>query len=416
MSAPEVIASRQPAAEWPTAEVVTAAQADPNWRPLPFLQYVLKLHGNCNLACDYCYVYELADQSWRYKPAMIGRDTIARFAVRLGEHTRRHGLREVDVVFHGGEPLLAGAEMIDYAATVVRREVGSGTSVRLSIQTNGVLLDDRVLPTLLAHDVYVSVSLDGGREAHDRHRRYRNGNGSYDKVIRGLSALRAPRYAHLYASALCTIDVGNDPLEVYQSLLATKPPAIDFLLPHGTWDAPPPLRTPDASRTPYADWLIPVFDRWYSAPVREVRVRLFEELINAVLGGVSRSEVLGLGPLRVLIVDTDGSLELADTLKSTFEGAPATGLSVDAEFDAALTHPGVVAQQLGRNALCATCLQCPVHELCGAGQYPHRYRSGTGFLNPSVYCPDLIRLIHHIRTRVIDDVRTLARRAERSNR
>jgi uncharacterized protein len=28
--------------------------------------------------------------------------------------------------------------------------------------------------------------------------------------------------------------------------------------------------------------------------------------------------------------------------------------------------------------------------------YAHRYRSGTGFANPSVYCPDLIRLIGHI--------------------
>jgi uncharacterized protein len=58
-------------------------------------------------------------------------------------------------------------------------------------------------------------------------------------------------------------------------------------------------------------------------------------------------------------------------------------------------------------ALSATCLACPVHRICGAGLYPHRYRPGTGFLNPSVYCTDLRRLIEHIRDRVHADLRRL---------
>lgn len=31
-------------------------------------QYVIKLHSRCNLACDHCYVYEHADQTWRQHP------------------------------------------------------------------------------------------------------------------------------------------------------------------------------------------------------------------------------------------------------------------------------------------------------------------------------------------------------------
>jgi len=42
--------------------------------------------------------------------------------------------------------------------------------------------------------------------------------------------------------------------------------------------------------------------------------------------------------------------------------------------------------------------------ICGGGLYPHRYRQGTGFRNPSVYCDDLLRLISHISGRVITDV------------
>jgi uncharacterized protein len=42
--------------------------------------------------------------------------------------------------------------------------------------------------------------------------------------------------------------------------------------------------------------------------------------------------------------------------------------------------------------------------VCGGGLYPHRYRPGEGFRNPSVYCPDLLRLIEHVSARVTADV------------
>ena len=63
-------------------------------------------------------------------------------------------------------------------------------------------------------------------------------------------------------------------------------------------------------------------------------------------------------------------------------------------LDDALGHPGVVARQIGTAALPDSCLECPVHRVCGAGFYPHRYRAGAGYRNPSVYCPDLMRIIH----------------------
>ena len=47
--------------------------------------------------------------------------------------------------------------------------------------------------------------------------------------------------------------------------------------------------------------------------------------------------------------------------------------------------------------LSATCRHCPVVTSCGGGLYAHRYRSGSGFLNPSVYCADLKKIITHVR-------------------
>ncbi|SEG16349.1 uncharacterized protein SAMN04489712_103453 [Thermomonospora echinospora] len=370
---------------------------------MPFREFVLKIHGRCNLACDYCYMYQGADQSWRSRPAVMSAAILRQTAQRIARHARAHGLAEVEIVLHGGEPLLAGPAFIDFAATELRRGLPAGHRVGIGVQTNGLLLDERMLALLAAHDIGVSVSLDGDRAAHDRHRRRANGRGSHAAVRRALKTL-TDRHRELYRGLLCTIDLANDPVAGYEALLETAPPRIDFLLPHGTWSEPPPGRGPDAG-TPYADWLIAVFDRWYGAPVRETGIRLFEEIINLVLGGRSRSESVGLSPVALIVVDTDGTMQQVDTLKTAFPGAPETGLTVtEHEFDDALRHPGVVARQIGRAALCAQCTACPVGDICGGGCYTHRYRRGHGYRNPSVYCLDLKKLIMHVHRRIDADL------------
>jgi uncharacterized protein len=402
MVADAVRSSADGVAEWPAADVVRDAQADPSWNPEPFTQFVVKVHGRCNLSCDYCYVYEMADQSWRIKPATMQPDVLRKTARRIGEHAAAHALEVVDVLFHGGEALLVGPAYIEQAAAIMRAAVSGTSRLRLRIQTNGILLTESVLRVLRDADIQVSVSLDGDAAAHDRHRRYASGRGSHAAALRGLSRLRQPAYVDLFASVLCTIDIDNDPLGTYDALLQTQAPGMDFLLPHANWAAPPPGH---GSGTPYADWLIPIFDRWYGAPCQQARIRLFENILDLALGGASRSESIGLSPVEFVVIDTDGSIEQVDHLKSAFEGAPATGLNVrDDPFDAVLYHPGVVARQRGLKALCSTCLSCPVHGICGAGLYTHRYRPGSGFLNPSVYCADLRRLIEHIRDRVYADL------------
>jgi uncharacterized protein len=388
-------------ADWPDVAGFAAA----GWRPTPFRQYIMKIHSRCNLACDYCYVYAMADQGWRTRPTVMARQTIIQTSRRIAEAVMLHGLTEVSVVFHGGEPLLAGAELISFAAMELRRAMPSSVRVQLGLQTNGVLLDRENLQALLDHDIRVGVSLDGDSVSHDRHRRHRNGRGSHAEVVRAVSLLRHEPFRRLYTGILSTIDLAADPLATYDVLAGYEPPVIDFLLPHGNWSNRPPGRVSDPAQTPYADWLIPIFERWYGSPQPRTRIRLFAEIINLCLGGNSRLEAIGLSPVGVIVIETDGSLEQVDTLKSAFQGAAATGLNVFSHgFDAALAHPAVVARQIGAGALSPHCEACPLRRICGGGYYPHRYLDGSGYRNPSVYCPDLAKLITHIRLRLAADL------------
>ena len=381
---------------------------DRKWQPAPFRQFILKMHSRCNLACDYCYIYKMSDQNWSTRPMVMSHAILEQTARRIAQHAVSHELDVVDVVLHGGEPLLAGPDLLGAAATVLRRELPDDVELTMQMQTNGVLLDTATLDVLARHRIRVSVSLDGPPDVHDRHRTYANGRGSYEATARAIRLLNQEPYRELFAGLLCVIDALADPVRTYESLQAFDPPKVDFLLPHGNWSAPPPYRSTDTSATPYGDWLAAVFDRWYAVPSRETQVRTFDEIINLLLGGESRVETIGLTLVALVTVDTDGSMEQVDTLRSAYHGAAGTDLNVtDNSFDDALRLPAIMARQIGLDALDESCRECPIHKICGGGYYPHRYRKGEGFRNPSVYCPDLLRLITHIQNRVQADLAML---------
>jgi uncharacterized protein len=347
----------------------------------------------------------MADRTWRSRAHVMSPETVGQLAVRLAEHVHTHGLETVELILHGGEPLLAGREFVRFLIETVRR-AAAGVEVRPVLQTNGTLLDRAWLQLCDELGIRVGISLDGDSAAHDRHRHRPDGRGSHALVAQTLARLTEPAFRHLFGGLLCTVDLRNDPVATYESLCSFEPPTVDFLLPHGHWSAPPPGHDPGS--VPYARWLIQVFDRWYKAPAQETGVRLFTEIIQLILGGTSATEEIGLSPAVSVTVETDGEIEQSDLLKSVFEGAAATGLHVARDpFDSALMLPGMVARQIGADALCNTCTACPEARVCGAGLYVHRYRRGDGFANPSVYCADLLTLISHIRRVVQADVTQL---------
>lgn len=393
-------------APWPYARLDVPALRAAGHRAYPIRQFVLKTRSRCNLACTYCYVYEMADQGWRGRPVAMAPATTARAAERIAEHAAAHDLPRVDLVLHGGEPLLTAPAELARPVDAVRAALARTaprTRLTATVQTNGTLLTRGRIAALAAAGIRVGVSLDGGLPAHNTRRVDHTGRPGFGAAARGLRLLA--RHPDSYAGILCVIDPDQDPVETYESLLAFAPPAVGLLLPLANRSAPPPGHRPGA--TPYADWLLAVFERWWHDGVRRTRIRIFEEIIALLFGLPAATETLGLAPVTTAVIETDGSLEQADSLKSAYEGAAATGLTLATDsFDRLLDHPGMVARQLGREALADTCRACELVTVCGGGHYPHRYRAGAGFQQPSVYCADLQTLIRHIATALAAAART----------
>jgi radical SAM/SPASM domain FxsB family protein len=363
----------------------------------PLTTFIFKVASRCNLDCDYCYVYHHADQSWRTQPRFMSADVIRAAAARVAEHATAHGIERVRVVLHGGEPTLAGPAWVDTFCDLIRATLPEEVGVDFAAQTNATLLDPAWLPVLSRHGIRLGVSLDGPRAVNDRHRRDTAGRSSYDATVRGIEFLR--RHApDAFGAILCVVDVTADPVQVYEHLASFDPPMIDFNLPDAHWDNPPPDRADDP--TAYGEWLVAVFEAWAAAPSYRHSIRFFDDIIGLSMGAGTAIESLGLAPVTLAVVETDGAIQGVDTLKTTYAGAPDLGLHVTTDdLDRVLAAPLVAQRQSGAAALSSVCRRCDLVRVCGGGYLPHRYSSRGGFANPSVYCEDLQVVIRHVQRR-----------------
>jgi len=128
-----------------------------------------------------------------------------------------------------------------------------------------------------------------------------------------------------------------------------------------------------------------------------------------LLAGVTNvSEEWGLQPINLAVIETDGSMEAVDTLKTAYPGASHLALDIFRHPMEDLYQNAKVMERQRRWAnLCETCKSCPVVHVCGGGYYPDRYSRHNGFQNPSVYCADLKKLIYHIHSTVNEDLASL---------
>jgi hypothetical protein len=105
---------------------------------VPLRQFVHKVHSRCHLACDYCYVYQAADQGWRGRPMVMSDETIAcprdagGDAVEVKKHLKI-SLLDTDAVEFDAADLGAGpAEPADSSATSSPVEPVCSRSLRSS--------------------------------------------------------------------------------------------------------------------------------------------------------------------------------------------------------------------------------------------------------------------------------------------
>jgi uncharacterized protein len=136
----------------------------------------------CEHACPYCQVSRQSDDRVAFD---MSRETADR---ALGMVFRSPS-PAIKIEFQGGEPLL-NFGLIQYV--VERAEalnVSQNRALQFVIATNLAVITDDMLDYCKAKDIYISTSLDGPADLHNRNRP-RPGGDSYERTIAGINKVR----------------------------------------------------------------------------------------------------------------------------------------------------------------------------------------------------------------------------------
>lgn len=136
------------------------------------LSATFHLTHHCNLRCTYCYTGEKL-------PLAMNHDTIDQSIQFIESELIKLGTNKVYITFFGGEPLIE-KEKIFYIIDAFSLKTKLEVSYRMS--TNGTMLSEGLMQKLYALGVFVSLSIDGHPDVHDRHRIDAGGKPTSHKV------------------------------------------------------------------------------------------------------------------------------------------------------------------------------------------------------------------------------------------
>jgi len=354
---------------------------------------VLKVAARCNIACSYCYEYTAGDQTWRDKPRFLEPHIARKLGLRIRDYCESQQLGTMNIVAHGGEPLMLGSRRLDTLLCELREGVGP-VHLSLSLQTNGLLLDREMCDVLEHHRVMVGVSLDGGIHE-NRHRIDFKGHNTWDRAVEGIELLRK-HYPSIWGGLLCVVDLQTDPIRTLEALCAFAPPQLDLLQPYTTHDMAGVLRKQTAQR--FGDWMLTAMHHWLNVgEYGGIRIRVFEDALQASVSGRPKTDWFGSRRVGYLVVETDGAYDVLDQLK-VIGSESASFRSIRSTVETmSMAQAEDMARALlsehGANRLPTDCEGCRWSGVCGAGQLTSRYSVRRGFDNRSVYCEGIKSLL-----------------------
>lgn len=348
---------------------------------------IVKFASPCNLNCSYCYEYNTGDDSWKRKPKFFTVEKAKELNFRIREYVDLHRLRKLNIIAHGGEPLLMGAERLE----VVLDELTQGVEgLNIGIQTNAVLVNEETIRVLKKFNVKCGVSLDGNPH-HNRHRVFHNKKPTFQATLEGYRALQENK---LVAGILCVVDFESDPVEILDALCALRPPQLDLLQPFLNHDDD---RGADELGKLFFDWFGRAFSYYMSRPDwHDIQIRIFESALFSYLSHSSNSDWFGGPHGQYLVIETDGNYDILDHLKSIgSKGKSISDISKNISDCSIHDAHSLALDVFLRNGVSSppeACKGCAHENACGGGYYPTRYSSRNNSLdNVSVYCSGLLK-------------------------
>ena len=345
--------------------------------------------SDCNLQCEYCFYHGRASDPYtgERKRRVMSDEVMDRF---LAEFLPLAG-PQPNFGWQGGEPTMAGLKFFERLVKRQEELKDSRQTIANALQSNVYIINEDWAKFLKAHQFLVGASIDGPEELHDRYRVTANGKGTFKRIMQSLEVMRKH-------------DVAVNLLCVVNRLTATKPRQIwEFFTGEGyQWlqFIPAVERDPRTGKVtdfsvkpgPFGDFLCRVFDLWWNGGEPKVSVRLFDEVLAAVMGHPPAMCQLQPSCGAYVVVEYNGDVYPCDFF---VENRWRLGNLMDEPL-ADLAHGEAMRSFMKiKPQASRKCDSCRWVRICHNGCPHYRYLGNGKFLDLDYLCPAYMKFYNH---------------------
>ncbi len=261
--------------------------------------------GSCNMQCTYCFYCDEQEKRSRRSYGMMSEATLKN-SIRK---TVLHAEGSCFFAFQGGEPSLAGLDFFKKAVEYAEHYNRRGIAIHFAFQTNGTNLTEEWCEFFREHHFLVGVSVDGTREIHDKYRKFRTGEPTYEKIMDACRMLEKYQVEYNILTVV-NREIAENPRTVYQEyqrknwMYQQYIACLDPLFTEKGGESY--SLTPDA----YGRFLTELFDCWYKdyKEGKHPYNRQFENYIGLLRGYLPEScEQRGSCGIQY-VIEADGSV------------------------------------------------------------------------------------------------------------
>jgi len=335
----------------------------------------------CNMRCKYCFYSDVSSHRDIITHGIMNQEITNALVTRVFEYVKKTAV--ISFAFQGGEPTLAGVTYFEYFIKRVGELNTENLTIHYSIQTNGMLIDDKYCQLFKKHKFLVGISQDGPRECHDCNRLGSHLEGTYDRVNKAIKLLEQYQVDYNIVSVI-TKQMAKKPQTLFRYYEKKKYAYVQLIPCLKSLDFTPgdSLHKYDLTSHEYAQFLKAFFTLWYDAIKQNnyISVRQFDNLVLMLKGqAAEQCGLMGRCNLQC-VVEADGSVYPCDfyVLDEFKQGNLFTHTIADI-----LKAPAANAFLTCEVPKHPFCMDCKVYSICGGGC--KRYRSF--YSEDKSYCP-----------------------------
>ena len=159
--------------------------------------------ANCNINCKYCFYKCLSSNRKEYSKGFMSEETLEQLIIQAFAYA--DGC--VTFAFQGGEPTLAGLSFFEKAVELQKKYNKNKIVVENTLQTNGILIDEKWAAFLAENHFLVGLSLDGPKKIHDAFRKDIKEQGTFERVMHTVALLEQYHVAYNIVSVITSESV-----------------------------------------------------------------------------------------------------------------------------------------------------------------------------------------------------------------